>query len=136
MAARLLRRSKPAFMFWQAPGGHMHGIVDVLSGPSLFLDATMRRSRFVLPALLVLAFVSLPVAARTAPLASANGETSECPDVPAADADNDPAPANKAAAKRAGGAPATGKPRPSARSGDPLQVRGPRWHRFLPGMFR
>lgn len=114
----------------------MHGIVDVLFGPSLFLDAAMRRSRLVLPTLLALAIVSLPVAARTAPLASANGDSSDCTDVPAVDADNDPAPANKPAAKRASAAPATGKPRPSARSGDTLQVRGPRWHRFLPGMFR
>lgn len=114
----------------------MHGIVDVLFGPSLFLDAAMRRSRLVLPTLLALAIVSLPVAARTAPLASANGETSECPDVAATDADNDPVPANKPAAKRGSAAPAAGKPRPSARGGDTLQVRGPRWHRFLPGMFR
>lgn len=95
----------------------------------------MRRSRLVPPMLLVLALVSLPVAARTSPLAAANGDAGECPEVPAADADADPAPATKPVVKRSG-APAAGKARPSARSGDSLQVRGPRWHRFLPGMFR
>lgn len=95
----------------------------------------MRTSRFVSPMLLVLALASLPVAARTSPLASANGDSGECTEVPAADADADPAPSTKPVAKRTS-APSAGKARPTARGGDSLQVRGPRWHRFLPGMFR
>ena len=95
----------------------------------------MRTSRFVSPMLLVLAFASLPVAAWTSPLANANGDSGECAEVAAADADADPAPATKPVAKRTS-APAAGKARPTARGGDSLQVRGPRWHRFLPGMFR
>jgi len=132
---RLLLCSKRPFIFRHGSGGHKQGIVGVLSWPAHFLDTAMRRSRLVPPMLLVLALVSLPVAARTSPLAAANGDSGDTTEVPAVDADADQPQAAKPAAKRTG-APAAGKPRPGARGEESLQVRGPRWHRFLPGMFR
>ncbi len=95
----------------------------------------MRRSRLVLFTTLSLALASLPVAARTSPLSSANGDSAECPDIVAATDDAGTTPAIKpAAAKRS--APATNKTPPAARSNGTPPVRAPRWHRFLPGMFR
>lgn len=87
-------------------------------------------------AVLGLAF-SLPALARTSPLMSANGDTAECPDSAAAgDDDTEAAPAPKPAAAKRSGAPAAAKPRPAGRGNAPTPVRGTRWHRFLPGMFR
>lgn len=97
----------------------------------------MRRSRLVLFTTLSLALASLPVAARTSPLSSANGDAAECPDIVAATDDAETAPAIKpAAAKRSSAAPATSKTPPATRGNGTQPVRAPRWHRFLPGMFR
>lgn len=102
----------------------------------------MRRSRqapFMLSALFLIGLsISLPAAARTAAMMGANGEADECPDVAGADDQAaDPQRSTKPAAAKRSAAPAPTKARPSDR--DPnatAPVRGPRWHRFLPGMFR
>lgn len=103
----------------------------------------MRRSRqapFMLSALVLIGLsISLPAAARTAAMMGANGEAVECPDVAGADDDQvaDPQRGAKPAAAKRGAAPTPTKARPADR--DPnatAPVRGPRWHRFLPGMFR
>jgi hypothetical protein len=101
----------------------------------------MRRARFapsaVFAILLIGLSVSLPAAARTGMLNS--DPANECPDVAAAvdpeQAGNAPQPAKPAAAKP-GAAPAQNKARPAARGNGSAPVRGPRWHRFLPGMIR
>jgi hypothetical protein len=81
--------------------------------------------------------LSLPALARTSPQMSANGDTADCPDITAADEHADEAaPAPKPAAAMRSGAPAAAKPRPAGRGNAPTPVRGTRWHRFLPGMFR
>ncbi len=100
----------------------------------------MRRARFapsaVFAILLIGLSISLPAAARTGLLNS--DPANECPDVAAAvdeQAGNVPQPAKPAAAKP-GAAPAQNKARPAARGNGSAPVRGPRWHRFLPGMIR
>lgn len=95
----------------------------------------MRRSRLFLFTTLSLSLASLPVAARTSPLMSANGNAAECPDIVAATDDAQGGPAIKPAAKR-GAVPAANKTPPATRGNDTPPVRAPRWHRFLPGMFR
>lgn len=95
----------------------------------------MRRSRFVLFTTLALVLASLPVAARTSSLSSADEDVSECPDIVAA-TDGDAATAAKPAVAKRGAAPAANKARPATRGNGTQPVRAPRWHRFLPGMFR
>lgn len=100
----------------------------------------MRRSRLLasvsIPcALAALLVLSLPAAAHTAPLAGPNGEQCECVDAAGGDAGE--AMEAKPAAKR----PVV-KPTNRARPAAPYRTEGgtgrttPRWHRFLPGMFR
>lgn len=96
----------------------------------------MRRSRLVLFTTLAFALASLPVAARTSPLMSANENAAECPDIVAATDDAQAAPATKPAAAKRGTAPAANKAPPATRGNGTQPVRAPRWHRFLPGMFR
>jgi hypothetical protein len=96
------------------------------------MDTVMRRSRFVPFALLLLALVSLPVAARTSTLSNASEDTATCPDTGAADQAD---PANKSAPAKRAASPAATKTHPAVR-GDGTPGRAPRWHRFLPGMYR
>lgn len=96
----------------------------------------MRRSRLVLFTTLALALASLPVAARTSPLSSANGDVAECPDIVAATDDAQATPVTKPAAAKRSAAPAANKAPPATRGNGTPPVRAPRWHRFLPGMFR
>ncbi len=96
----------------------------------------MRRSRLVLFTTLAFALATLPVAARTSPLSSPNGDAAECPDIVAATDDAQATPATKSAAAKRGAAPAANKAPPATRGNGTPPVRAPRWHRFLPGMFR
>lgn len=131
------------FILRSDSGGHIRAIVGVLLGDSP-LDAVMRRTRFTLlalPALLLIGLsISLPAAARTSAMMSGGDESSECPDVAAGAAGSDEdaaAHTPKPAAAKRGAAPARAKPRTTQRGGNPdAPARGPRWHRFLPGMFR
>lgn len=95
----------------------------------------MRRSRFLPFTLLMLALVSLPVAARTSPLSNAGEDVASCPDTGAAD-DDQADPANKSTVTKRTAAPAATKVRPTVRTNDAVPGRTPRWHRFLPGMYR
>ena len=95
----------------------------------------MRRYRLVPLTLLLLALVSLPVAARTSPLLNAGEDVAICPDVVVVADDPTDAGSKSAAAKRSI-VPAASKSRPAVRGNDTTPGRAPRWHRFLPGMFR
>lgn len=87
---------------------------------------------------LLLLCASFPLVARDARMMSASGAGSagSCQDD---SAQNDDPTLSQAAGKRAAHPvkPAS-KPRvaPSRSGGDPGDVRPPRWHSFLPGMFR
>jgi hypothetical protein len=96
----------------------------------------MRRYRFVPLTLLLITLVSMPVAARTTTLLNASDDTSECPDLSAEVAGGQADTAAKPAAAKAGAVPAAGKSRPAVRGNGTAPVRAPRWHRFIPGMFR
>ncbi|MEQ1514192.1 MAG: hypothetical protein ABL934_16140 [Lysobacteraceae bacterium] len=98
----------------------------------------MRRSRFLAFALLLLAMVSLPVAARTSPLSNVGEDTASCPDADAgAAADEQEAdPASKSTVTKRTAAPAATKTHPTVRGNGVTPGRAPRWHRFLPGMYR
>jgi hypothetical protein len=97
----------------------------------------MRTVRSALPAFLCLALLGLPALSLAAPLAAANGEAAGCPD-PAEDVDADGVPPQKPTAAKRGAARDAGKPRQTTpyRSGDTPSRGAPRWHRFLPGMYR
>jgi hypothetical protein len=97
------------------------------------MDTAMRRSRLLPVTLLMLALVSLPVAARTSALSNASEDAANCPDAGAA-TDDQTDPANKSARAKRAAAPATTKPQ--VRGNDATPARAPRWHRFLPGMYR
>jgi hypothetical protein len=99
------------------------------------MDTVMRRSCIIPSTLLLFALVSFPVAARTSPLSNAGDDAASCPDAGAAD-DQQADPANKSAATKRAAAPAATKARPAVRSNDTTPGRAPRWHRFLPGMYR
>jgi hypothetical protein len=99
------------------------------------MDAVMRRSHFLMFALLLLTLVSLPVAARTSPMLSAGEDIASSADIgPPAD-DQAGLASKSTAAKRTSAPPATKTP-PAARGNDTAPARAPRWHRFLPGMYR
>lgn len=87
--------------------------------------------RFRLAICLLLLCASLPLAARDLRQMGANGDGGSCPEALAADEAATPV---RGAAKR-DGANAAGD-RPAVRGGDSQGVRPPRWHSFLPGMFR
>ena len=74
---------------------------------------------------------SATVLARDIHMQSANGEEGTCPSAEV-DAINDAKPATPRVA-----APANRVQKPtSLRGGDSQRTHGPRWHSFLPGMFR
>ena len=101
------------------------------------MDTVMRRSRFLAYALLLLVMVSLPVAARTSPLSNAGEDTASCPDADAgAAADEQADPASKSIATKRTAAPAATRTHPTVRGNSATPGRAPRWHRFLPGMYR
>lgn len=80
------------------------------------------------------------VSAREVRLQTPNGETGTCPEVEAAPAATATAKAAPAAAPARGAKPAN-KPANAATTqgggGDAtVRSQGPRWHSFLPGMFR
>lgn len=79
---------------------------------------------------LLLTFASFSVGARDVRQAGANGAGGVCPDELSATVD-ETAPVS-AAGKRVPAA----KSAPAARGGDNQSARPPRWHSFLPGMFR
>lgn len=102
--------------------------------PALAKDASMPTR--LAASLLLLAFVAMPALARDARQLGANGDGG-CPDQAGAAAD-----ATLPAGRRAPGAtdtaprdPAATRPAASNRGGEDA-VRPPRWHSFLPGMFR
>ena len=103
----------------------------------------MRRSRnalFTLSALVLIGLsISLPAVARTGAMMNANSDAAECPDVVAAVDDEAAggATVSKPGAAKRGAAPTQTRARPGTRDANAgAAVRGPRWHRFLPGMFR
>jgi len=81
---------------------------------------------------LMLSCVVLPVAARDVQMLSPNGGGGDCPIVQDDETETDN---GKVAGKRAGSA---AKAKAPARRGADTEaaVRPPRWHSFLPGMFR
>lgn len=98
----------------------------------------MRTARSALSAFLSLALLGVPALSLAAPLAAANGEAVGCPDPVAEELDADGVPPQKPTAAKRGAARDTGKPRQTTpyRSGDTPSRGAPRWHRFLPGMYR
>lgn len=83
---------------------------------------------------LLLFCAALPVAARDVKFSGANGDGGTCPEQAAAAHDDDGA-AN--GGKRAAASPAArDKPQAASRGENQNAVRPPRWHSFLPGMFR
>jgi len=104
------------------------------------MEAAMRTSRHarIAPIALAFALLGAPALALAAPLASAGTEPSGCPESAGETADADNAPPQKSTAVKRGAARDTGKSRQTTpyRSGDTPSRGAPRWHRFLPGMFR
>lgn len=98
----------------------------------------MRTVRSALPAFLSLALLGMPALSLAAPLAAASGENAGCPDPVAGDVDADGVPPQKPTAAKRGAARDASKPRQTTpyRSGDVPSRGAPRWHRFLPGMYR
>lgn len=85
--------------------------------------------------LLLLLLASLPVAARDVKMSGANGDGGTCPDQLTASIDEA---AVARATRRATGTilPRAEKPAASRGADSETAVRPPRWHSFLPGMFR
>ena len=88
-------------------------------------------------ACLLLVCLSVPAAARDIPLQGANGDGGRCPEVAEAASD-----ASGVSSKAHASSPAQS---PRAKAAKPVSARGegnsprvsaPRWHSFLPGMFR
>jgi len=75
--------------------------------------------------------VSTTVLAREIRMQSANGEEGTCPS-----AEADVQGEAKSVAARTGTAKNRVKKPASVRGGDTVRSNGPRWHSFLPGMFR
>lgn len=83
---------------------------------------------------LLLFCVTLPVAARDAKMSGANGDGGTCPDHLSAGIDDAAAVRGD---QRAAPAAATREKAPVSRGTESENaVRPPRWHSFLPGMFR
>ena len=89
-------------------------------------------SRTALCLLLVCACVSID--AREMRLAGANGDGGGCPDLTAAATPDDTVEKPRATSQPARAKPA--KPATKRATGDAGRVSTPRWHSFLPGMFR
>jgi hypothetical protein len=102
------------------------------------MEAAMRTARPALPVLIAFALLGAPALSLAAPLASANGEQVGCPEQGAEAVDAETAPQQKSVAAKRGAARDAGKSRQTTpyRSGDAPSRGAPRWHRFLPGMFR
>ncbi len=100
------------------------------------MEVVMRRSRLVLFTTLAAALASLPVAARTSPLLGPENDAAECPDIVAATDDAQVSRTSKPATAKRNTSPAASKAAPATRGNGTSPVRAPRWHRFLPGMFR
>lgn len=102
------------------------------------MEAAMRTARSALPVLFALALIGVPAMSLAAPLASSNSDPVACPDQAAEAAEPDAVPQQKSVATKRGGARDAGKSRQTTpyRSGDTPSRGAPRWHRFLPGMFR
>jgi hypothetical protein len=88
-------------------------------------------SRIALSLLLVCACVSID--AREIRLSGANGDGGSCPDLTATVA-SDAADKSRATTQPVRAKPA--KPATTRATGDGGRVSTPRWHSFLPGMFR
>jgi hypothetical protein len=88
-------------------------------------------------ACLLLVCVSTTAAARDIRMQGANGDGGRCPEVVAAAAE---ANATTGKAQPAASTPAprakTTKPASARSEGDTPRISAPRWHSFLPGMFR
>lgn len=96
----------------------------------------MRRIHVLSFALLALSLSCTPVLARTAPLPTTiEDDATDCPDATGGDATV----ATKPTAKRTA-PPATTRSKPTTapaqRGNGGGAARAPRWHRFIPGMFR
>jgi hypothetical protein len=89
-------------------------------------------TRIALSLLLVCTCMSLE--AREPRLAGANGDGGSCPDLAAATTADTTADKPRAGATPVRAKPA--KPATSRGSADGGRVSAPRWHSFLPGMFR
>ena len=89
-------------------------------------------SRIALSLLLVCACVSID--AREIRLSGANGEGGSCPDLTATATTDATAEKPRATAQPVRAKPA--KPAATRATGDGGRVSTPRWHSFLPGMFR
>ena len=84
---------------------------------------------------LLLLFVSATASAREARLEGANGDGGGCPEIAAAVAEAEgSSPVKQRATAPTTRAKAT-KPA-GARASESQRVQAPRWHSFLPGMFR
>jgi hypothetical protein len=83
---------------------------------------------------LLLFCACLPVAARDFKMSGANGDGGSCPDAISAGVVDDTL-VPRAAKRAPAGAPADRASAPRGPEAD-LIVRPPRWHSFLPGMFR
>ncbi len=97
-------------------------------GPS-----TSKRVHACLLLCALLAFATLPAAARQPAMMDANGGgASTCPLSPESDAETDPVRPDKRTT-----APAPARNTPARRGGETeAATRPPRWHSFLPGMIR
>lgn len=84
------------------------------------------------------ALLGAPALALAAPLASAGTEPSGCPESAGETVDADNAPQQKSTAVKRSNSRDAGKSRQTTpyRSTDTPSRGTPRWHRFLPGMFR
>lgn len=98
---------------------------------------TPRHAR-IAPIAIALALLGAPAIVLAAPLASAGTEQPSCPDSSGEAADAADAPQQKSTAVKRGTSRDTGKSRQAApyRGTDTPSRGTPRWHRFLPGMFR
>lgn len=85
-----------------------------------------------------LALLGAPALSMAAALASVGTEQGTCPDSTGDTLDADSAPQPKSTAAKRGAARDSGKSRQTTpyRSSDTPSRTAPRWHRFLPGMFR
>lgn len=94
------------------------------------LDTGMTTMLFRLALCLLLLSASLPSGARDLRQLGPGGDGGGCPDAVA----GDDVETVRSAGKRS---PAAVRPKPAVtRGGDGSGVRPPRWHSFLPGMFR
>lgn len=87
--------------------------------------------RLLVPCLFLFALASLPASARDSASANSTSEGGSCPD-----GSDEAAPEPRPAGKPSPAARAEKAGAPTVRSGGENAIRPPRWHSFLPGMFR